>query len=112
MYILNITTNIKEAIEDKWLTWMMNTHIPEMVGTGLFFEAKLTRVMIKEEMGGVTYSTQYSAKSKEEIKAYYITYASEMHKKTEKEFSGEYVSFRTELEVIGTYGTPPKAELS
>jgi hypothetical protein len=58
MIIYNVTTNIHES--DQWMIWMQHKHIPEVLATGKFTAARLVRVLIEEEMGGVTYSTQYN----------------------------------------------------
>ena len=60
MYIYNVTINIQEGIQEKWLEWMKNEHIPEMLATGKFTKALMSRVMVEEEMGGFTYSVQYT----------------------------------------------------
>ncbi len=100
MYIYNVTTNVQETIVDIWLDWMKTVHIPAMLGTGCFTEAKLSRVMVQEEMGGKTFSIQYAVKDKETFKGYYVAYAADMNSKVEKKFSGNYVQFQTELEVL------------
>jgi len=70
MYIYNVTINIDETVHLEWLTWM-ETHIPEVLNTGKFTAAKLTEVLVDEDMGGRTYSVQYSANTKEDIENYY-----------------------------------------
>lgn len=103
MYIYNVTTNIEAEIEQDWLDYMKNTHVPAMIGTGCFTGAKLSRVMVQEEMGGKTYSIQYSVSDKETFKGYYVVYAADMNTRVEKKFSGNYVQFQTELEVLGDF---------
>lgn len=99
MYIYNVTTNIQEDVHEKWVQWMKEEHIPEMLKTGKFIKAVMTRVLVKEEMGGITYSVQYSTKSKELLQKYYEEDAPQLRGKT-KAFEGKFVSFRTELEVV------------
>ena len=99
MYIYNVTTNIQEDVHEKWLKWMKEEHIPEMLGTGKFTKAVMTKVLVQEEMGGITYSVQYTTKSKELLKKYYEEDAATLRGKT-KPFEGKFVSFRTELEVV------------
>ena len=60
MYIYNVTTNIDETVHEQWVSWMQEVHIPEMLATGKFNSAKMCRVLIEEEMGGFTYSVQYT----------------------------------------------------
>jgi hypothetical protein len=99
MYIYNVTVNIQEEIHDKWVDWMKSEHIPDMLKTGKFIKALMTRVMVEEPMGGITYSVQYTAESKELLQKYYDENAKELRAKT-KPFEGKFVAFRTELEVI------------
>ena len=99
MYIYNVTVNIQEDVHDKWVEWMKNEHIPDMLNTGKFTKALMTKVMVNEEMGGVTYSVQYTAESKQMLERYYAEDAKELRGKTAP-FEGKFVAFRTELEII------------
>ncbi|AVR44561.1 DUF4286 domain-containing protein [Christiangramia fulva] len=99
MYIYNVTINVQEDIHDDWVKWMKEEHIPDMLDTGKFSKALMTRVMVKEPMGGITYSIQYTTESKEKLERYYAENAEELRGKS-KPFEGKFVSFRTELEVI------------
>jgi hypothetical protein len=99
MYIYNVTINIQEVIHEKWLEWMKNEHIPDMMATGKFTKALMSRVMVEEEMGGLTYSVQYTTKNKEMLLRYYEEDAARLRTKT-KPFEGLFVAFRTELEIV------------
>jgi ABC-type ATPase with predicted acetyltransferase domain len=70
MIIYNVTTNIHESVHDQWMIWMQHKHIPEVLATGKFTAARLVRVLIEEEMGGVTYSHS-TTDSKETLEKYY-----------------------------------------
>src|SRR5690625_7485842 len=70
MYIYNITTNIDESVHDTWQEWMKETYIPAMIATGKFINALLTQVQVNEEMCGITYVVQYTAKSQDENQAF------------------------------------------
>lgn len=99
MYIYNVTINVEEDIHDQWVKWMKEEHIPDMLDTGKFIKALMTRVLINEEMGGITYSIQYTAENKEMLQRYYKENAEELRAKSNP-FKGKFVAFRTELEVI------------
>ncbi len=100
MYIYNVTINIEESVANKWLAWMKEDHIPEMLATGKFSEAKMSHVMVEEEMGGLTYSVQYTTENKEALENYYKEDADRLRQKTNKLFQGKFVAFRTELKII------------
>jgi len=99
MIIYNVTINVQEDIHDKWLKWMKEEHIPDMLETKKFSKALMTKVLVKEEMGGITYSVQYTTESKEMLESYYAENAQEL-RASSKPFEGKFVAFRTELEVI------------
>lgn len=99
MYIYNVTINIDESVHDEWMDWMKKEHIPEMLATGKFTQALMSRVMVKEQMGGITYSVQYRAKDRESLKQYYLEDAGRLHEKSAR-FKDKAVHFRTEMEIV------------
>ncbi|NER18036.1 DUF4286 family protein [Spongiivirga citrea] len=103
MYIYNVTINIEETVHDQWLHWMKNTHIPDMLATGKFSAAKMCKVLVKEEMGGITYSVQYTTDSKTTLESYYSENAPKLREDGVKLFAGKFVAFRTELEVVSEH---------
>lgn len=103
MYIYNITINIDETVHDEWLQWMHETHIPDMLATGKFNNARMLKVLVEEEMGGITYSVQYITDSKATLQKYYDEDASRMRQESQKHFADRFVAFRTELEIISEH---------
>lgn len=102
MIIYNITSHIDESIHDEWMEWIKE-HIPQVLATGKFTEAKLTKVLVDEEMGGLTYSIQFRAKSREDLDNYYKNDAERLRSIGLKKFADKILSFRTELEIIDEY---------
>ena len=100
MYIYNVTSNIDESIQDEWLHWMKSKHIPNMLSTQLFSSAKISQVMIQEEMGGVTYAVQYTTDCVETLDTYYKNFDAENQKEIRQLFGEKVLSFSTELQVI------------
>ncbi|WP_100611199.1 DUF4286 family protein [Confluentibacter lentus] len=102
MIIYNVTSNIDETIHDEWLTWIKE-HIPQVLATGKFEKATLTKVLVDEEMGGVTYSVQYKAFSRESLNAFYKDHAPAFRAEISKKFGDKMLAFRTELEILDEY---------
>jgi phosphoribosylamine-glycine ligase len=102
MYIYNVTINIDASVHEAWLKWMQTEHIPEMLATKKFTAAKLTRVLVEEPMGGITYSIQYTTKDKATLQKYYDEDAARLRSQS-KAFEGKFVAFRTELDVISEH---------
>ncbi|WP_340075793.1 DUF4286 family protein [Leptobacterium sp. I13] len=100
MYIYNVTINIDESVHNEWLTWIKENHIPDMLATGKFTNARLLKVLVDEEMGGITYAIQYITDSKETLERYYKENATQMRQEGMKKFADKFVAFRTELEII------------
>lgn len=107
MLIYNVTINIENDIHDKWIKWMNQEHIPEVLSTGKFLEAKMAKVLVEEEMGGTTFSVQFLAKDKVSLEKYYREDAAILRKKTAALFGNSLVSFRTELEIISEHKRQP-----
>ena len=100
MYIYNETMNVAEEIHDQWLKWIKEKHIPAMLNLGVFTKAKMSEVLVEEEIGGTTYSVQYTTASLELLDQYYNLHADQMRNEGAKLFKDKMLSFRTELKVI------------
>jgi len=100
MFIYNVTTNIEESAQDQWVRWMKEKHIPNVLSTGKFIDAKMSKVLVEEDLGGVTYSVQFTVESKALLERYYQEDAPRLRQEANTLFAGRFVSFRTELEVV------------
>ncbi|MEC7770898.1 MAG: DUF4286 family protein [Bacteroidota bacterium] len=100
MLIYNVTINIDESVHDQWLDWMKDKHLPDMLATGKFSHAKMVKVLVEEDMGGITYSVQYTTQDRSTLEAYYKEDAERLRADAQKMFPNKFVAFRTELEVI------------
>ncbi len=105
MYLYNVTINIDESVQQEWLRWMKETHIPKMLATGKFSKAMMSRVMVNEEMGGITYAVQYYTKSKETLMQYYRENAAILKADMDKLFAGKFVAFSTELQIVNEFNS-------
>ena len=45
MLIYNVTVHVEPSIEEKWLNWMEQEHIPEMLGTNKFTKTKIFKII-------------------------------------------------------------------
>ena len=102
MIIYNVTVNVDESVHQEWLNWI-KVHIPQVLATGKLIKAKLTRVLVEEEMGGITYSIQYTAISREHLNRYYSDDADRLRKDGLDKFADKMLAFRTELEIIDEF---------
>ncbi|MEL1240645.1 DUF4286 family protein [Flavobacterium flavipallidum] len=103
MIIYNVTTNIHESVHDQWMIWMQHKHIPEMLATGKFTNAKLVRVLVEEEMGGVTYSAQFTTDSLDTLNKFYQEEDRIFQQEGLKLFGDKMLTFKTELQLISEH---------
>jgi len=103
MLIYNVTTNIEASIHMAWLKWMKETHIPDMLATGKFLNAKMCEVLVDEDMGGITFSVQFTIADKATLERYYEEDAPRLRQDAAALFAGKFVSFRTELKIISEH---------
>jgi hypothetical protein len=63
----------------------------------------MVRVLVAEEMGGVTYATQYTTDSKATLEQYYQEDAPRLREEGSRLFGDKMLAFRTELEVLSEF---------
>ena len=100
MYIYNITLNIDDTIHDEWIKWMEEIHIPKVMATGKFIKALMSQVLVKEDMGGITYSVQFTCQSKELLIPYSAQAAPLLRKEFDQKYQNRYGAFRTEMKIF------------
>ncbi|MBK6444874.1 MAG: DUF4286 family protein [Bacteroidetes bacterium] len=100
MIIYNVTINIDNSVQDEWLRWMKDKHIPDVLKTGLFTRNTILKVLGDEDSGGHTYSIQYTCASMDDFNRYENEYAPALRTEHDKKYKDKFVAFRTMLEVI------------
>jgi phosphoribosylamine-glycine ligase len=103
MILYNVTINIHESVHNQWMQWMQEKHINEVLATGKFTAARMVKVLVEEEMGGTTYSIQYTTDSKETLQRYYDEDAPRLREEGLRLFGDKMLAFRTELELISEH---------
>lgn len=100
MFIYNVTIQIEWSIHEEWLQWMVDVHIPEMLGTGCFQKYQLVRLLEIDESSGPTYAVQYYAESKSNYNRYIELFAPAIRKKSNDMWGDRMVAFRTLMQVV------------
>jgi hypothetical protein len=101
MIIYNVTVNIDADVHDEWLQWMLEKHIPDVLDTGLFLDARMSKMLIEEEGDGITYSIQYTLDSMNEMRKYEEEHAPRLRDEYNRRYEGKFGIFRTMMEVVG-----------
>ena len=100
MILYNVTMKPNADIATEWLEWMRDEHMPDLLQTGLFTEARLCRLEDAETGDGDTFATQYFCASRADYDTYIADWAPQMRTKMEARFGGRFVAFRSVLEVL------------
>lgn len=100
MLIYNVTTGVDKHLEQEWLIWMKEVHIPDVMKTQMFVGYRIYRVLTSGDEETVSYAVQYQARSISQIEQYLEKFAPELREETKKKFGDKAVSFRTLLEEI------------
>ena len=99
MIVYSVTVNIEQVIHEDWLAWMKNKHIPDVMGTGIFQEQRLLKVISRdEEEEGITYNIQYKCPTMADLHRYQSHYAPKLQAEHNERYKDKFVAFRTLLE--------------
>ena len=102
MIVYNVTTKIERSIATEWGTWMRETHLPEVMATGLFTGYRLLRILDTEpEDDGLTYAVQYNCASAENFDRYLKEFAPGLQRSHREKFGVRAITIRTLMKVIG-----------
>lgn len=100
MYIYNVTSKIDTDIQEEWLVWLKEEHIPDMIGTGCFTEAGILRLLETDDTDGPTYAVQYKAESKSSYNHYIEKFSHTMRQKSFDKWGNKFISFRSLMQVV------------
>lgn len=88
------------SIHEQWLQWMLDIHIPEVLGTGCFEKHQLVRLLDADETEGPTYAAQYYASSMGKYQQYTDLYAVDLRKQTQEKWGEKLVHFRSLMSIV------------
>ncbi|MBT4775287.1 MAG: DUF4286 family protein [Crocinitomicaceae bacterium] len=99
MIVYSVTVKVNQEIEENWLRWMKEVHIPDVMATGFFLEKRWSKV-IGETDGGTSYNVQYLCASMKDLHDYQVHHAPALQKEHSDRYKDNFVAFRTLLETI------------
>ena len=91
--------NIDESIHSEWLEWIKE-YVQQILVTTLFAKIVLMKVLVNEDMGGLTYSIQYYVNSELDLEVFQNKYYADLQSIALKRFGDKMLIFSTELELI------------
>jgi oligoribonuclease (3'-5' exoribonuclease) len=94
MMYYNVTVQVESDIEQDWLDWMQDIHIPEVMATGIFSSCSMCR-LVSESVPGTTFVMQYQCPDLQTLEQYQQRYAPALQKAHNDRYQGKFVAFRT-----------------
>lgn len=99
MIIYSISTALEEGLEDSWVKFMKEDHIPIIMQTGLFVDYRFSRV-ITAQGTDVTYNLQLRCKGHAELSQFRGLHELSLQKIEYQNFEGKYAAFQSVLEQV------------
>lgn len=100
MFIYNITTKIDNDIEDEWLRWQKEVHIPDVMSTLLFYDYRFFKLADQDESDGKTFIIQFYSENKISYETYIKLYSERFTEKTLYKLGGKFIVFQSLLESV------------
>ena len=100
MYIYNITTKVDNGIADVWTLWQKQTHIPETMITGFFYDYRFYELLEQDEDDLKTFVIQYFARELKDCKEYIREYLPLLTEIAFDKWGNQFISFRTLLKSL------------
>lgn len=97
--IYNVTVSVEDKVHSDWISWMLDEHLREMLGTGCFLGFTFSKLHTEEEMGP-TYTVQYELATQADFERYEQEYAPAMRQKGAERFGNQALAFRTTMSII------------
>lgn len=100
MIIYNVTIKIAAPIYEDWLHWLQQEHVPEVLATGCFEKATVTRLLEIDDSEGPTYAVQYHAPSKAMYNKYIEKFSEGLRKKSFNKWGNQFIAFRSLMQIV------------
>jgi len=100
MLIYNVTNKVSWAIQEEWVKWMKEIHMPEVMATGCFTECRLLHLLENDDEEGATYAAQYMVASRERYDSYMEQFAPALRQEALNRWGDQFIAFRTIMQVV------------
>ena len=98
--LYNVTVIVDDSIKARWLQWMKETHIPDVMRTGSFESYQFHRILTEGSEGGTTFAIMYLAPDMKTLENYQAVHAPKLQADHKAKYDGQFGAFRTIMEVL------------
>lgn len=91
---------VDNTIEEEWILWQKEIHIPEIMSTDYFYDHRFFKLLEQDEDEGKTYVIQYFALEKKDYEDYIHHHAQVLREKAFLKWGNQFIAFRTLLKSV------------
>ena len=100
MIVYNISIQIDPNIENEWVQWQQQEHIPEIMATGQFTDYKFYHLLEQDERESIFYVMQFFAASEGNYRTFIQEFSEKLRQKTFDRWGDKFIAFRTLMELV------------
>jgi len=99
MILYSVTVFVDHEIEPAWRDWMAERHIPDVLASGYFYEARFYK-LLESESERAAYRIDYRAENLATYRAYAAEAAPALQEEHHRKFAGRVEAARALAELI------------
>lgn len=101
MIVYSVTLSLEREIEDSWLAWMQQEHIPEVMQTGFFSHYRFHKILEPVvDPDRVSYNVLYDLVSPSALDTYRREAAAALQEKHQQRFGEQVIAIRSVLKQL------------
>jgi hypothetical protein len=100
--VYNSTIKVRWEILEDWLAWQLEEQIPAVLGTSLFDDYRVYRLLEQEEEEGPTFVVQYFTSSLERYRQFMLEFAPAFQREGWEKWGDGFIAFRTLMTSLDT----------
>ncbi|CAN5525818.1 hypothetical protein BH10BAC6_BH10BAC6_11160 [soil metagenome] len=105
MILYAVSVVVPVDLADEWSQWMQTIHIPDVMATRVWKEARFTRLHEPAMDSHVTYITSYMCESHREYDRYRSEFAAALQAHHNELFGSKVMASRSVQEVVAEFTT-------
>ena len=101
MVFYNVTCNVAAEIEDEWITWMKEEHLPELMDTGMFKSYTFCKLLTEAaDNEGLNFTIQYKLEDLASLEKYSTQFGPALKQKTMDRWGEQVLAYRSVMEEV------------
>jgi hypothetical protein len=100
MIVYNITCKVRWEILEGWLSWQLEEQVPATLGTGLFDDYRLYRLLEQDEEEGPTFVIQFLTSTLQRFQQFASQFEPGLKQAGWDKWGDGFIAFRTLMETV------------